>query len=293
MDSNPITKSTFGVSTHILGSTRPDKHFRLFAKYNFFLVELSLNYFPFLENLQEFNDLQHLIAASGIQINSFHLPYGKTVPALGNMDISHPDPEIRKNTIDAVRLCLDRLALLNGQCLVVHPSVGAVGDDERKERLALCEESLRECLKSLLEVQSANPNAAPLRIAIENLTPRGLGRDSAELIGLLESLNSPEFGICMDVNHANLREDIIEATRRYGHRVVTTHISDNDGINEKHWLPGKGVIPWKKWLHTLISTGYTGPFLYETSQEESMSEEETVSMIHRNAVELSAMVCRS
>ena len=277
-----MIKNEFGVSTHIVRSIEAETHFPLFAQYGFSLLELNLGYFPLLEDAQKFQELQSILARNKIRVWSFHLPYGQTVPSLGNMDISHPDPDIRQNTIDVIRFSLDRLVALNARYLVVHPSVGTVEDDERKERLALCQESLGECLKSLREVQSKNPHAAPLRIAIENLPPRGLGMDSTELIGLLASLNSPEFGICMDVNHANLREDLIEATRRYGTRIVTTHISDNDGINEKHWLPGTGVIPWKQWLAALVATGYNGPLIYETSQPAGESDRDTVAKIAQN-----------
>ena len=278
-----MIKNEIGVSTHIVRGIDPETHFPLFAQYGFSLIELNLGYFPILENDRKFRKLQNILAQNKIRVWSFHLPYGGTVPALGNMDISHPDADVRRNTIDAIRLSLDRLAALNACYLVLHPSVGAVEDDERKERLAFCAESLKACLKSLREAQSVNPNAVTLKIAIENLPKTGIGKESAELIGLLESLNSPELGICMDVNHANLREDLIEATRRYGHRVVTAHISDNDGINEKHWLPGKGVIPWKKWLATLIAIGYNGPLLYETSQPANESAEETIAQISQNA----------
>jgi len=275
-----------GISTHILSTIEPEIHFSLFARYHLLLVELNLGYFPFLEDAQKFQELQAVLARNEIRICSFHFPYGRTVPSLGNMDISHPDSDVRRNTVDIVRLSLERLITLNARYLVIHPSVGAIEDDAREERLALCRESLRKCLNNLRQVQSTNPNVVPLKIAIENLTPRGLGRDSSELIGLLESLNSSQFGICMDVNHANLREDLIEATRRYGTRIVTTHISDNDGISEKHWLPGKGVIPWKEWLSALAATGYRGPLLYETSQPAGEPDRDTVAKIAQNARDL-------
>ena len=27
-------------------------------------------------------------------------------------------------------------------------------------------------------------------------------------------------------------------------RLVTTHLSDNDGLEDRHWLPGHGIIDW-------------------------------------------------
>ena len=45
--------------------------------------------------------------------------------------------------------------------------------------------------------------------------------------------------------------------------VVTTHLSDYDGVDERHWLPGKGIVPWKTVVETLMENGYRGPFLFE------------------------------
>lgn len=286
-----MINNKFGVSTHIVRSIEPETHFPLFAQYGFSLIELNLGYFPLLEDAQRFQELQNIVTRNKSSVWSLHLPYGRTVPSLGHMDISHTNPEIRRNTIDVIRFSLDRLVALNARYLVIHPSAGAVEDDVREERLTFCRESLGECLKCLHKIQAHNPNMVPLRIAIENLPPKGLGRDSAELFGLLDSLDSPEFGICMDVNHANLGEDIIEATRGYKRRIVTTHISDNDGVNEKHWPPGKGVIPWKKWLSTLVATGYKGPLIYETSQSAGESDEDTVAQAARIARDIFLADC--
>lgn len=286
-----MTQPTFGISTHILAGLKPEEHFRIFAHYGLSLVELNLNYFPLLEDPEKFRELQQLITRSGIRVNSFHFPYGSTVPALENMDISHPDPDVRKDTINAVHLCLDRLVTLNAQSLVIHPSVGQINDIERKDRLALCPESLRACVKILDKAQSRSRNGPPLKIAVETLPPTGMMNNVHEISGLFHQLDNPSIGLCLDVNHINLAgQDPVAFTRQVGSRVITTHLSDNDGIKERHWLPGRGVIPWKEWLSALVSTGYTGPLLYETSQVEGSSDEETIAEICRSAVELSTMI---
>ena len=46
-------------------------------------------------------------------------------------------------------------------------------------------------------------------------------------------------------------------------RITALHISDYDGIDEKHWPPGKGIIDWNLVLESLQSAGYSGPFLLE------------------------------
>jgi sugar phosphate isomerase/epimerase len=283
-------KKRFGVSTHIVKDIDPEKHFRLFVRCGFSLVELNLGYFTFLENSDKFRELQGILAHNGIRAWSFHLPYGGTIPSLGFMDISHPDIAVRRNTIEAIRLCFDRLIALNARCLVIHPGVGFIEEDTRKERSALCVESLKECVDMLREVLSKKMNPVRLKIAVETLPPGSLGETGAEMLSILGQVDSNYVGICLDVNHCNLKQDLIESTQKIGGRIITTHLSDNDGERERHWMPGKGVIPWKQWLSTLLSSGYSGPLIYETSQEEGVSAEETVAHVSRNAKELFLMI---
>lgn len=44
-------------------------------------------------------------------------------------------------------------------------------------------------------------------------------------------------------------------------------MSDYDRKNERHWLPGEGVIDWNELLSVLIDSGYKGPFIYEASRD--------------------------
>jgi sugar phosphate isomerase/epimerase len=32
--------------------------------------------------------------------------------------------------------------------------------------------------------------------------------------------------------------------QRHGGRLLTTHLSDNDGAADRHWPPGEGVVDW-------------------------------------------------
>jgi len=46
-------------------------------------------------------------------------------------------------------------------------------------------------------------------------------------------------------------------------KLFTLHISDYDGVDERHWLPGQGVIDWRAFVAALKDINYTGPFNYE------------------------------
>jgi sugar phosphate isomerase/epimerase len=61
--------------------------------------------------------------------------------------------------------------------------------------------------------------------------------------------------------------------RSLGSRLIATHISDCDEVDEQHWLPGKGVLDWPAFMQALREINYTGPFTYECKVEgESLVE---------------------
>jgi sugar phosphate isomerase/epimerase len=151
---------------------------------------------------------------------------------------------------------------------VIHPSTDPVEDADGARRIQLAHEALRE-------MEARLPAGADIKIAVECLPRTNLCHDSAEAVEFIQPLGE-RFGICLDVNHTNFREDPVQAVRAYARHTITTHIADNDGVHEKHWMPGDGVIPWKPRYAALIAAGYTGPILYETGQAEGESTEHVV-----------------
>jgi len=60
--------------------------------------------------------------------------------------------------------------------------------------------------------------------------------------------------------------------RTLGSRITTLHISDNDGEQERHQMPGAGVIDWAEFTALLDEIGYAGPLMYETNSAENVPE---------------------
>jgi sugar phosphate isomerase/epimerase len=85
------------------------------------------------------------------------------------------------------------------------------------------------------------------------------------LLAIIGDLDPNGVGACLDVNHANLRENPADTVRWLGHRLLTLHISDNDGVDERHWMPGRGVINWLEFLGALEDSAYSGTLVYETT----------------------------
>lgn len=184
---------------------------------------------------------------AGITVWSVHIPYG------GAFDISQVDDSARQ---EAVRLCRQDMEtsarLLAPKCFVIHPSAEPIADEEREARIGASRKSLMELA----------PVAGKLGISllVENLPRTCLGRTSSELVRIVDGIE--HTGICFDVNHLLTEPHAVFIANTRG-RIGTTHMSDYDGTDEKHWLPGKGAIDWPALLNGLDEAGYRGPFIYE------------------------------
>ncbi len=184
--------------------------------------------------------------AFGMSVWSMHLPYGT------EWDVSQLDQDGRDAAVGR-HLRLLRLAGRWGvRTAVLHPSWEPVPPEERADR--------REACKASLSVLAAEAEALGIRIAVENLPRTCLGNTSAEMLSLLEA--DERLGVCCDVNHA-LQESPQAFIRELGRRIVSVHLSDNDGTGERHWLPGKGTIHWSGVIEALAAAEYEGPFLFE------------------------------
>jgi len=190
--------------------------------------------------------MQADIKAAGLKLWSVHLPYGSHV------DISNPDAEGRAKAIEILRPQIEAAKGWGAQVLVIHGSFEPYKDEERGVRIVAAARGLRELNKA----------AAPLKLALEVLPRTCIARDSGETALLAKECG----GICFDVNHL-LNQSHDEFLDEAGAQVITTHLSDYDGINERHWLPGEFencIVPWKTVAERLTKEyGYTGPFLFE------------------------------
>lgn len=86
---------------------------------------------------------------------------------------------------------------------------------------------------------------------------------------LCRVLNSPNIGVCLDIGHANLFENISDAIKNGEKLIKCLHISDNFGMREDggfsdlHLAPGEGTINWGKCIQLLESIGYDGVLNFE------------------------------
>ena len=135
---------------------------------------------------------------------------------------------------------------------VIHSGGEPIREEDREDRIKLAGEKL-----SILADLTAQYGAD---MCIEVLPRTCLGRDSDEILAMLAY--DDRLRVCFDVNHV-FRESEVDFVRKIGSKIATTHISDRDNINERHWLPGEGVLDWNAILDVLNEVGYNGVWMYE------------------------------
>ena len=190
--------------------------------------------------------IQEAASEAGITIWSIHIPYGK------EWDISDPSETVRQEVIKRHQKLFEIFKFLQPTKAIIHPSFEPNPPEGREARLEACRKSL--------VVLTAEAESYGVELVIENLPRTCLGNSSQEILWLLEGIES--LGVCCDVNHL-LTETPQDFIQKVGSRITTLHLSDYDGIDERHWPPGKGIIEWNLVLESLLQSGYSGPFLLE------------------------------
>jgi len=90
--------------------------------------------------------------------------------------------------------------------------------------------------------------ALGLKIAFENV------EDENHLFPIMDTFHDPDVGYCWDSGHEMCYNHSMDLLKRYGHRLMITHINDNLGISrfdgltwwtdDLHLLPYDGVADW-------------------------------------------------
>jgi len=255
--------------------------FELFCQYRnagIECVELSMPYDVYLST--DYEALGRDAAAAGVTLWSLHLPFGP-FEGKGNTDIASLDETLRLNTLDYHARIMEKAAAIGVKVMVIHPCLEPVADENRQLRM--------EAAKRSLKAMADTAEKLGVVIAVEDLPRSCLGKNSDEILELLSA--DERLRVCFDTNHL-LAEDPAAFIRKVGSKIVTTHVSDYDFIDERHWLPGEGQLDWQSILEAFREVGYTGPWLYELGfdapRDMPRSRELTCEDFYRNAQELFA-----
>jgi len=205
-----------------------DKYLELSKKYN-----LGFEYNEFyepklLDNEKELNNIINEYLKLNRVNDTMH-------GVFYDITLDSSDPKIAKVAFDRVKSSLDIAIKLKCKGVVFHTNyITWMKADFYKDNWVKVNKEIY--LKLIEEYKD-------IEIYIENmfdLEPYLLAR-------LMEEINNPRIGVCLDIAHASISNvDIEEWFRVLGKYIKHIHINDNDKIVDSHLELGKGIIDYKK-----------------------------------------------
>jgi len=194
--------------------------------------------------------LTAFVGHSRVRVATIHALFGQAY------DLSAPDEQVQRKGLAVIHAAIDTSLDLGAPIVVVHASSEPILPEERAGRLQRAQTALQEVGMRCEEVG--------VQVAIELLPRSCLGNSVEELLALIDGLSEKVFGVCLDTNHLMDRaQDLPRAPGALGSKLLTLHMSDYDGVDEQHQMPGRGVLDWRAFMQALREAGYAGPYNYE------------------------------
>ena len=196
----------------------------------------------------DYKQIKTLAKDFGVELWSYHIPFAP----FEEVNIATLDSDFRKKSVELIKSSIDKAAFLETKVAVIHPS----GEPNKPED----RQSLMESAKESLAIIAEYADKKGITVAVEDLPRTCLGNCSSDILELISA--DSRLRICFDANHL-LEEKNVDFIKKCGSKIVTTHISDYDFLNERHWLPYEGKNDWVGIVSALENAGYCGPFLFE------------------------------
>jgi sugar phosphate isomerase/epimerase len=227
--------------------------------------ELSTEHLQLIEDAPDrqarIEQVRAQVAELGVTLSQAHAELA--------VNVAHPDENVREAHMDRLLCNLRTCAAMGVKVVVIHPGCGA-GYTTREEHRGVVQWNRRQ-FGRLGDLAGE----LGLRVALENMADsltttgrRCFGATPGELLGLLERLDHPALGVCLDTSHAHLqRLDVPACIRQLAGHLIATHISDNDGSGDQHRTPGHGSIDWAGVMAAFADAGYEGLFNLEIPGE--------------------------
>jgi sugar phosphate isomerase/epimerase len=254
----------FGLSTHLFHNARLTRdHLQMAADAGFDAVELfavrsHLDY----HDRQAMADVAGWLAETGVRATSLHAPIAAGLTSgvwREPWSNATADAARRELAVAETLRALDVAAVVPYQTLVLHVGVPGNGNGDTP----------RDAARSLERI-AEHAATVGVTLALEVIS-NDLSTPDA-LVRLLESdLELGAAGVCLDLGHAHLLGDVVDAVETLSGYVVTTHVHDNDGRRDDHRLPFEGSIDWERALLALQKVGFDGRLMFELAAADDLA----------------------
>lgn len=209
-------------------------------------------------NKAQVAELAYWFRDSELKLHSLHSPmynddvWGRTGPSavVTLTELSKPK---RLECVDEIKRALEVAELIPCKYLVQHLGVSGEEYDEFK---------LDAAFSALEDIALFAANRG-VKVLLENI-PNSLA--SAERLMYFLGVTHLDLDFCFDTGHANMNEGVDAAYSIMAERIRSTHIHDNNGVDDVHLFPllaPGGTIDWKKTMELLRSRQDQYPLLLE------------------------------
>ena len=201
--------------------------------------------------------LRELADREGVEFLQAHAPFPS----------SRGDREFDEMAFGRIVRAMEIAAIVGAPRIVVHPLIHMPYRKNREKLMDLSVEFYRRLIPYC--------ETFGIRVCTENMWERDPNRkvitmslcaDPAEFRELLERVDSPWIGGCLDIGHCGLvGVDPADAVRTLGkEHLDALHVHDVDYFRDCHTMPFLENLDWDSIAAALKEVGYRGEFTIET-----------------------------
>ena len=207
--------------------------------------------------LEGLNDFDY--AAAGQIVRDHGLGVSVCAAMGADRDLIHEDSAIRENGVSYIRHCIDAVSTIGGTNIVgpIYSAVGRTWQQTADERARDVDMLVSQL--SLL-AKAAHDKGAVLCIEPLNRFETSFINTAAQVIEVIDRVDSPGCKILLDTFHMNIEEKSLGAAiRAAGARLAHFHACEND-----RGAPGSGNVTWGEVAAALNEIGYNGAVVIES-----------------------------
>ena len=263
------TQRSFGVSTHLYQRSRLNRdHLLEIGAFGFRSVEVfaTRTHFDY-HSESSVADLQQWLAEARLELHSVHAPVGEGFSAgrwTSPLSLASANRDARARAVAETERAIQIARRIPFKVLVTHLGV------PRWSPTAAADNS-RDAARRSIEELSAIAGPLGVRIGLE-VMPNELSR-AGSLVHFVERVvDSADVGICLDLGHAQLDGDVVEAIETVSEHLIAVEVHDNKGRSDDHLVPFEGAIEWAGALTSVQKVGYDGALIFEIAGRGSTKE---------------------
>jgi sugar phosphate isomerase/epimerase len=208
----------------------------------------------------QIRELASFFRDADLKLHSIHTPiyndeyWGRSGPQ-AVLRITEPGKAKRNAMVDEIKRAIEIAEQIPFLYAIQHLGVGGEEYDDR---------SVDSAFTALDEICSFARQRG-VEVLLENI-PNALA--TSERLNLFNEQTHLKLNYCFDIGHAHMTEGIEAAYTKMRDRIRSTHIHDNNGVEDSHLFPlaSGGSINWAQAMDLLRSRADQYPLLLELKE---------------------------